>query len=291
MKHLTYPTFLASEYAPAPPDKARFHVIPVPYEKTTSYGKGTAYGPSAILAASQQLEAFNGQCCPGDQGIHTARPVDCAGSATTVLGRIERRVHAALHHGAVPVLLGGEHTITLGAVRALLDAGIRFGVVQFDAHADLRNEYEGSPFSHACVMRRIVELGVPVLQIGVRALCEEEAGFRRTARIRHVDAAALAARGIPRRLMPTAFPRALYISFDVDGLDPSIMPATGTPVPGGLSWYQAQTLLKRITVGRQMVGFDVVELAPLRGLHAADFTAAQLVYDLMGLAIAGEAAS
>ncbi len=284
MRTQTAAGFLASEYAPAPAGSARFHVIPVPYEKTTSYGKGTARGPAAILAASQQLEAFNGRGCPGTQGIHTTKNVDCRGPAAVVVRRIERAVAAALRHGALPIVLGGEHTVTLGALHALRRAGIEFGIVQFDAHADLRATYEGSPYSHACVMRRAVELGIPVMQLGVRALCLEEHTFRRQRRIAHVDAAELAKRGVPRRLLPKNFPRAVYISFDVDGLDPSVMPATGTPVPGGLTWYQAQELMRRALAGRRLIGGDVVELAPRAGFHAADFATAQLVYDLIGLA-------
>lgn len=278
------PAFLASEFTPARPDTARFHVIPVPYEKTTSYGKGTARGPAAILTASQQLEAFNGHSCPGEQGIHTTKSVDCSGQAVSVLARIERAVSAALRHGAIPVVLGGEHTVTLGALQALRRAGVVFGILQIDAHADLRESYEGSRYSHACVMRRAVELGIPLMQIGVRALCLEEHAFRCAARIPHLDAAELAARDVPRTVLPKGFPQAVYVTFDVDGLDPSIMPATGTPVPGGLTWYQAQAVLQRALAGRQLIGFDVVELAPLRGYHAADFAAAQLVYDLMARA-------
>ncbi|MCX7846570.1 MAG: agmatinase [bacterium] len=276
--------FLASEFPPAPPHTARFHVIPAPLEKTTSYAKGTAHGPAAILAASQQLEAFNGRSCPGTYGIHTAAPILCRGSTHTVLARIARAVTSALHHRAVPALLGGEHTVTLGAVHALRAANIPFGIIQFDAHADLRDAYEGSPYSHACVMRRIVELSVPIVQIGVRAFSREEDSFRRASRIPHFDAAQLVTSALPRRLLPPNFPNLLYITFDVDCFDPSLMPATGTPVPGGLSWYQTRTLLHRAVTGRTLIGFDVVELAPLPGLHAADFTAAQLVYDLMALA-------
>jgi len=280
---MSLPAFLASEYPPAAPDAARWHVIPVPYEKTTSYGKGTARGPAAILEASQQLEAFNGRSCPGEQGVHTTKSVDCKGQPAAVVARIARAVSAALQHNAIPVVLGGEHTVTLGALQALRGAGVPFGVLQIDAHADLRESYEGSRYSHACVMRRAVELGIPLVQVGVRTLCREEHEFRRAARIAHLDAAELATRGVPRTILPATFPHAVYITFDVDGLDPSIMPATGTPVPGGLTWYQAQAVLQRALAGRRLIGCDVVELAPLRGFHAADFAAAQLVYNLMAL--------
>jgi agmatinase len=176
--------------------------------------------------------------------------------------------------------------VTLGAVRACVTARRRIGVIQFDAHADLRETYEGTPYSHACVMRRVSELGIPFLQLGVRALSPAEAEFRKSAGIQHCDAEALA-RTIPARLLPRSFPRDVYITFDVDALDPGIMPATGTPEPGGLQWWQTMELLRRVSKGRRIVGFDVVELAPVRGLHGPDFTAARLAYNLMGIAAAG----
>jgi len=277
--------FLGSEFPPAPPAGARFHVIPVPYEKTASYGKGTARGPAAIIAASQQLEAFTGAGIPGNAGIHTAPAVLCAGSPTAVLARIAKAVSAAVASGGIPVLLGGEHTISLGAIKALAGKRNDFGVVQFDAHADLRDSYEGSPFSHACVMRRILELGVPVFQIGVRALCLDEHRLRIARRIPHLDAAVLARRAMPRTILPARFPRHIYISFDLDAFDPSLVPATGTPVPGGLTWYQALELLGRVAAGRRVIGMDIVELAPQPGAHASEFAAALLAYEMMGLAL------
>lgn len=275
--------FLASEYPPASAATAAFHVIPVPFEESVSYGGGTAAGPAAILAASQQLEATDGRFAPGRAGIHTQAPVACGGSSVQVVERIAARVARALATGAAPLLLGGEHTVTLGAARAFKEAGMPLGFVQFDAHADLRDSYEGSPLSHASVMRRISELGFPLVQFGVRALCAEERAYRRHAGILTFDADQLAERPLPRHLLPAHFPQTLYITFDVDGLDPSLMPATGTPVPGGLFWREAMTLLDRVAAGRRVVGADVVELAPIRGLHHADFTAALLAHRLLGL--------
>ena len=275
--------FLASEYPPAPAASAAFHVIPVPFEASVSYGGGTAAGPAAVLAASQQLEAADGRFAPGRAGIHTQAPVACTGSPERVVGRIEVRVARALAAGAAPLLLGGEHTVTLGAARAFQAAGRPIGFVQFDAHADLRDRYEGSPLSHASVMRRVCELGFPVAQFGVRALCAEEAAYRRRAGVPAFDAERLAAKPLPARPLPGDFPREIYITFDVDGLDPSLMPATGTPVPGGLFWREAAALLDRVAAGRRVAGADVVELAPVRGLHHADFAAALLAHRLLGL--------
>ncbi len=275
--------FLASEYPPAPAATAGFHVIPVPLETSVSYGRGTAAGPAAILAASQQLEASDGRFAPGRAGIHTQAPVSCAGARSQVIARIASRVARARAAGAAPLILGGEHTVTLGAARAFKAAGMRVGFVQFDAHADLRDAYEGSPFSHASVMRRVSELGFSIVQFGVRALCAEEADYRRRAGVVAYDAERLSRRALPVRPLPADFPKAIYITFDVDGFDPAVMPATGTPVPGGLFWQDAMLLLERIATGRRVVGADVVELAPIRGLHHADFAAALLAHRLMGL--------
>ncbi len=276
--------FLASELAPGTPDSAFFHMLPVPLEASVSYGGGTAKGPCAILEASDQLELWDGESVPAELGIHTWPAVDCSGEIQTVLGRIESAVARILDYGGLPIILGGEHTVTYGALAALAEKYGRFGVVQFDAHADLRDSYEGNRWSHACVMCRAVkELGLPLVQFGVRALCLEEVATRREHGVEFLDAATLAASSMPEELLPPDFPERIYLTFDVDGLDPSIMPATGTPVPGGLGWYEALRLAERALRGRRVLGMDVVELAPVPGMHMADFTAARLVYALMGL--------
>lgn len=277
------PSFLASEFPPSAPGQARFHILPVPLEQTVSYGHGTAHGPQAILEASQQLEVWDGASVPGELGLHTCAPIDCTGNPEQALERIEVATGHILHARGLPVLLGGEHTVTLGALRALKKQYGVFGVVQFDAHADLRASYEGSPYSHACVMHRAVrDLGLPLVQFAVRDLSPEEVAVRRDYGVLHYDAPLLA-RGLPEMPLPEYFPRRIYITFDVDGLDAAVMPATGTPVPGGLSWYDALTLVERSVGGRQVLGFDVVELAPIAGLHFADYTAARLVYHIMGI--------
>ncbi|SKA79341.1 agmatinase [Desulfobaculum bizertense DSM 18034] len=275
--------FFSSELAPGAPEDARFHVIPVPYEKTVSYGGGTQHGPAALLEASDQLELWNGFSVPAEHGIYTQPFVDCSGDAESVLSRIQVAVRAALDVGGLPILLGGEHTVTLGALRELHAEHGEFGIIQFDAHADLRDEYEGSKLSHACVMRRAVsDLGLPLFQLGVRALCEEEEQFRVEHGIPHHDGWDIGVNGISHVSLPEVFPKKVYVTFDVDGLDASIMPATGTPVPGGIQWYQALQLLQALLAGRQCIGADVVELAPISGLHYCEFTAAQLCYNIMG---------
>jgi agmatinase len=274
--------FHGEDVSSSAPDLALFHVIPVPYEKSVSYGTGTANGPQAILDASCQLELFDGKGVPAEVGIHTQPMLDCSGSHEEALAGIEKAVTSCLSHGKIPVILGGEHTITFGAVRALRQKYSEFGVVQFDAHADLRETYEGSPFSHACVMKRIFDMGVPLFQVGTRSYSLEEHALRRKHAIAHIDAEDIFRMDIDAFALPANFPEKVYITFDVDGFDPSIMPSTGTPVPGGLTWYQAMGLLGKIMDSRVCIGLDVAELAPVPFLHCASFTAAQLVYTMMG---------
>ncbi len=283
MQHRTH--FLASELLENNSKKSRFHIIPVPLEMSVSYGGGTAGGPGAILAASQQLEAWDGQSLPLDMGIYTADEVDCTGAIETILERIETAVGKALSFNAVPVVLGGEHTVTLGALRALEShLGKPFGIVQIDAHADLRDHYQDSRFSHACVMRRALdEMNLPLFQLGVRALCLEEHEVRTGQGVGFLDARALYLEGIPDTPLPDDFPDHIYLSVDVDGLDPSVIRATGTPVPGGINWHDALTLIEKCIYKRKLAGFDVVELAPVPGDHGSDFAAAQLVYTIMGM--------
>ena len=287
--------FLGSELPFRPAEECRYHIISVPYEDNVSYGGGTSRGPAAILEASDQLEAWDGESVPGDDGIFTGPVVDCTGSAEAVLGRIERATAAALELGNCPVLLGGEHTVTLGALRAIARCrkarGLpKFGLVQFDAHGDLRNTYEDTPYSHGSVMRRACDLEIPLMQIAVRSLCLEEVEFRKSYGVHHLDAAefsrlgGLAAASRPDfKLLPDDFPEEIYITFDIDALDASLMPATGTPDPGGLTWYEALRLLELTVQGRRVIGLDLVEVAPMPGYHAAEFTAAKLLYYLMGI--------
>ncbi|MDA8404425.1 MAG: agmatinase [Desulfobacteraceae bacterium] len=278
-----FPGFLASEIAPAKPEHCLFHVIPVPYEKTVSYGAGTAAGPLAILESSQQLELFDGVGIPAEHGIHTLPPLDCDGPAEIVLEKISAAVSHVLDLKKIPVVLGGEHTVSAGAFRAAKAHFNNFGIVQFDAHADLRDTYHGTPLSHACVMRRAIEMDIPIFQIGVRSLSWEEHLLRRGRHIGHLDASAIGMAPVPDVILPDDFPQTIYITFDVDGLDPSIMPATGTPEPGGLNWHQSISALGAVMRGRRVIGFDVVELAPVPGMNAPDFTAARLIYTLFGM--------
>lgn len=277
--------FLESEFLPAEPGQARWYVIPVPLERSVSYGGGTVDGPSAILEASQQLEGyFEGFGYPGERGICTLAVVDTSGSPAEFLARVRRTLASVLCRGGIPVILGGEHTITYGAIEGFAQDGQSIGVVQFDAHADLRSVYRGDRWSHACVARRIVQdIGVPVFQIGVRSQCREELEARSRFGVGHLDASEIGV-GLPGELvLPDSFPERIYVTFDVDAFDASLMPATGTPEPGGLDWWTTVGLLESVCRGRTLVGFDVVELAPDPALRHCSYTAAKLTYLMMGL--------
>jgi agmatinase len=285
MKRATrQPRFLDTEVDDLAPEAARFHVLPVPYEKTVSYGGGTAKGPAAIIAASGQLERWDGASDPGAAGIYTWPAIDCRGKPEKVIAAIAGAVARILRLGKVPVVLGGEHTVTWGVIKGYLDFGVRdFGVVQIDAHADLRDAYEGDPLSHASVMRRVVEAGVPLFQLGNRAYSQEEREARARYGVRYIDADRLVPQRIDSIELPGDFPPHVFFTLDVDGIDPSVLPATGTPVPGGLGWYQTLGLFESVARQRRIIGFDLLEFAPIRGFHAFDFAAAQLVYKLMGI--------
>lgn len=276
--------FLETELPPTAPEHARFHILPVPYEKTVSYGNGTAKGPAAIIAASGQLERWDGASDPGAEGIYTWPAIDCSGEPERVIGDIAAAVERILKLKKIPVVLGGEHTVTWGVIKGYLDAGEKeFGVAQIDAHADLRDRYRGDPLSHASVMRRVVEAGIPLVQLGVRAFCEEERDARKAHKVIAHDAVDLVPRGVSKIRLPKKFPQNVFFTVDVDGIDPSVLPATGTPVPGGLGWYQTLGLFESVARQRRIIGFDVMEFAPIPAFHAFDFAAALLTYKLMGI--------
>ena len=281
-----YPGFLELDIPPSSYEDARIHIIPVEMEKSVSYGSGTAAGPRAILEASLQLEAFDGKSNPGKAGMYTHQPLKCqAVEAEEDLEAIAAEVTKVLQKNGLPAILGGEHTLTLGVLKAFVNSNKKIGVVQFDAHADLRESYENNPLSHACIMRRVYDLNIPFVQIGIRSLSEEEFWFRKAHNIQSLDAADLYAGELPSEVLPWDFPEQIYITFDVDCFDACIMPATGTPEPGGLTWYQVMELLHKVTAERRVCGFDVVELAPISGMQAPDFTVAKLVYTLIGQAV------
>jgi agmatinase len=284
-------------------DTSRVHVLPVPLEATVSYGGGTRRGPEAIIEASRQVELFDrvlGGEPALDYGIHTLPAVSTAGAIEDVLARVQAAVAEIVAAGRLPVVLGGEHTVTVGPVRAIAEAARVGGaarssplaVVQVDAHADLREGFHGSAFSHACVMRRLVEeTGCELYQVGIRSLSAEEDSFIRAnvAKVRTYFAEDIGADGAGAwlgELSGRLAGKRVYLTIDVDGLDPSVVPATGTPEPGGLSWRQALALLETVSgAAGSIVGIDCVELAPSPGLHAADFAVAKLLYRAISLSV------
>jgi agmatinase len=277
--------FLGSEIEQCPIEKAGYSVLPVPYEKTVSYGGGTALGPKAIIAASHQLETWDGHSNPSSLGIHTCTEVDCSASAPQVIDNIAAAVKRILDAGSLPVVLGGEHTVTYGVIKGYLEAGINdFGVVQIDAHADLRDAYEGDKYSHASVMKRIIDEGIPLLQLGIRAYCEEEKTIRdNSALVEFIDAEPLASENVQSIQLPEHFPKKVFFTLDIDGMDPSVFPSTGTPVPGGLGWYQTLSLFESVAKQSEIIGFDIMEFAPIDQFHAYDFAASLLCYKMMGI--------
>ncbi|UWQ81670.1 agmatinase (plasmid) [Leisingera sp. S132] len=285
---MTY--FLEGELSDAErdPATARFRVIPVPLERTVSYGGGTEGGPEAILQASVELERLYRDAEPCAAGIVTEDAVDCTGPLPQVMERIAARTEAAVAAGAVPVTLGGEHALSYGAVRGVARAlGRPVGIVQIDAHADLRKAYQDERHSHASVMQLLAEEdGIRIAQYGVRAMSQEEVDRRAACHVISIDAEELVTGNIHSVTLPEDFPQDVYVSFDVDGLDPAILPATGTPVPGGLGYYQALNIVRSALAGRNLAGCDVVELAPTEDSRVSEFTTAQISYALMSFASA-----
>lgn len=260
-------------------------ILPVPFERTTSYGKGTGAGPEAILRASQYVELYDEELDaePCDAGIHTLPPfVPDAFDMALALGEIEEVARRHLEAGKFLVTLGGEHSLTQAPARAARDVHGEIGIVQFDAHADLREEYEGTPYSHASVMYRLAEEGLPAFAIGLRSLSRPEAEI-----IRREDRPVIWGHqlGTAEERFDAGLdrlPDRVYLTFDLDFFDPSLLPATGTPEPGGGFWTPTLRLLRRLFERKEVVAMDVVELAPLGGLPSSDFVAAKLVYKCLG---------
>jgi agmatinase len=274
--------------ARSPYERARAVVLPVPYEGTVSYGHGTSLGPEAILRASTQVELYDEQLAiePYRAGIFTDRMLDVRERSTQdVVARVKRRVGELMDDGKWVVLLGGEHSITPGAVAAAAERHEGLHVVQLDAHADLRQSYEGSRFSHACAMARCVEIA-PVTAVGIRNYSREEADWiqRGISGYTIVHGWEMEDETWIERVVRGVKDRNVYLTFDLDYFDPAILPATGTPEPGGGTWWPTLRFLGRLFESADVVAADVVELAPIPGLHHADFLAARLVHRMIGLA-------
>lgn len=263
---------------------AKFVVVPVPYDLTSTYQSGSRRGPGAIMDASANMELYDEELRKETYlaGIHTLVPLaaDARGPEEMVASVREQITHV-LSHGKIPVMLGGEHSISFGAVQAMKEKYPALSVLQLDAHADLRDSYQGSPYSHASVARRIAEI-CPLVQAGIRSFSVEEAVFMAAGTVRTYTIDFIHAGNGWQEKVLEYLSGDVYVSIDLDVFDPAIMPSTGTPEPDGLAWRDVLSLLRELSRRCRIRGFDVVELAPIPGMVAPDFLAAKLVYRLMG---------
>jgi agmatinase len=272
------------------PGAARAVVIPFGLEASVSYGAGTAAGPAAIIAASQQLELYDDelQCEPYlGFGVATLRAPEIARPMEAALGQLAGLVETVIEQKKFPLVLGGEHALTAGAIRPFAARHKDLVVLQLDAHADLRDGYLGNRYSHAAAMRRVLDhAGVSLVSVGIRAISKEEVEFAAANRARiTIHWARDRARWNVEEIVAPLRGRPVYVTFDIDVLDSAVMPATGTPTPGGLAFDQALAILRRACEAGNVVGADLVELAPIKGLHACDYTAAALAYKLLSYSL------
>jgi agmatinase len=264
-------------------ENARAVILPVPLESTTSYVPGTRNGPREILVASTHLELWDEETNSDVHaiGIHTLPemelPFDDLGD---IMAEIRRVTAAILEHDKFPIVLGGEHSITSPVVAAMAAKHPGLSVLQIDAHADLRESYMGTRFNHACAMRRVLE-HAPTTQVGIRSMSTEEAAVAATLPTRIFYDVNMRQNKNWIDEVVESLGKTVYITIDVDGLDPSVMPATGTPEPGGLSWYEMLALLRAVISARTVVGCDIVELSPLPGMAAPNFLCAKLLYKIL----------
>lgn len=268
---------------------SRFVVLPVPFERTTTYKKGTREGPQALIRASHQVEYFDEEIWgePWRAGIHTAPPFRLTSDTADFVKGLTAEVSAYLKQGKFVITLGGEHAIAEAPVAAYARKFRKLSVLQFDAHADLRATYEGSKYNHACAAYRMMK-HAPIVQVGIRNVSETEYQLVNKGKIRtfmmhdtldfpnHYEA-------ILKALSDT-----VYITFDLDGFDPAMMPGVGTPVPGGLSWSDALGLIRLVAKRKRLVGADINELSPLTDSVVSEFTAARLVYKIIAYVWARE---
>jgi agmatinase len=278
--------FLDLEAAFTDPTRAAIHVIPVPYDKTSTYVKGADRGPQAIIDASAQVEWLDVQTGTEvhTRGIATLEPIVDDGPPEGMSRRVEAAVGRSLDDRRFPVVLGGEHSVSIGAIRACAARFDDLTVLQIDAHADTRETYHASTHNHACVMARAREL-CPIVQVGIRSLEADELERLDQSRVAFAHEIRDTVGPWIDRVVALLTPRT-YVTIDLDGLDPSLVPATGTPEPGGLSWWQVDSLLQHVAASTEIVGFDVVELCPRPDQHASDFVAAKLVHRLLSLVFA-----
>ena len=285
-------SFIGAEIVPDY-DKAHVAILPIPYEATTTYRRGCENGPAALLEASDQLEYYDEELdreIAFEVGIYTTDAIADTRNGQKVspldmLHQTQKRVKQLATDNKFVIAIGGEHSITAGVVEAYREMYPEesFTVVQIDAHGDLRQEYEGSIYNHACVMRRIVDMGLPTLQIGIRAICKEEADLIKQKQLTVFRAREIASQSDwMERAISSIQTKRVFLTIDLDGIDPTLIPGVGTPEPGGLNWYSLTTFLRRLFESYQVIGCDIMELAPVMDSVVSEFTAAKLAYKLIG---------
>ena len=269
--------------------KAKACIIQAPYAETLTYIKGADKAPKAIIDASMNMELFDDELNAETYkiGIFTSPVIEFKEKETpeNAIEIIYKSVKEVLEAGKVPVVLGGEHTVTIGAVKALKEKNENLSVLHLDAHYDLKDEYNGSKYNHACIARRLQEI-CPVIEVGVRSLSKEEKEFLGTSPKNVSVMSVYDILEIPdwKKKVSDLLSDDVYITIDMDVFDPSLVPSVGTPEPGGIGWYEIIDLLKLVAKDKKIVGFDVVELSPKEGNIAPDFLAAKLIYRLLGYA-------
>lgn len=281
--------FLGLDEAGSGFDESAVVIIPVPYERTVSFRPGCSRGPLAIIQGSRSLELYDEEfdLRPSDCGIHTYPELECDIDPGSMTRAVREACLKAARAGKFVVTLGGEHSVTLGAFSAQKEIHRDVSVLSVDAHCDLRDSYQGSKFSHACVMRRVLETGAQVTVAGARSMSSGEAEFARGRKGLTVFPAREIAGGGADTVAQCArviesLGEKVYLSIDADGLDPALMPAVGTPEPGGFVWEEITALLAAVFARREVVGMDFVELCPIDGMCAPEVTAARLIQKAIG---------
>ncbi|MDR0368231.1 MAG: agmatinase, partial [Bacteroidales bacterium] len=261
-------------------ENAKVVLLPVPYDKTSTFVKGADKAPQAIIDASDSIELYDIEENTEIyyQGIHTATPILENATPQKMVDAVYKRVKQYLNDDKLVGLLGGEHSVSCGAIMATAEKYPDLTVLQLDAHADLREEYHGSPYNHACVMRRAQSFA-KVVQVGIRSVCAEEKEFIEAENIFYAHVIRNSTAWIPD--VVNRLTNNVYLSIDLDCFDPSVLPSTGTPLPGGLSWWEVLDLISEVNKAKNIVGFDVVELCPNALEKSSDVLAAVLTYKII----------
>ncbi len=261
-------------------NQAEVVILPVPYDATSTWIKGADKGPDAIIEASTHMELYDIETDSQvyRKGIYTAEPVDVGMHPDGMVEAVREKVGHYIKHGKFVVVIGGEHSVSIGSVMAHVAQDKDITVLQLDAHSDLRDEYEGSKYNHACVMARIKEL-CPIVQVGIRSMDFSEKQALNKNRVFFAESIRRD-KDWKKKVLSRLSDR-VYITIDIDVFDPSVVPSTGTPEPGGLLWYDVLVLLRAVFDDKEVIGFDVVELCPDERNKASDFLAAKLIYKLL----------